>query len=130
MRSAVPISAPIISEPIMTAVITEGPDPLFRPIDGNAHCAEIRDQYDLPADVPLILYVGGLSPHKNIQGLLHSLARLEQQPWHLVLVGDYANDSFLGCYRELVDLAEGLGLAGRVTFTGYVSDDQLLIRQR
>lgn len=108
-------------------VITEGPDPLFRPIDVTSRCAEMRGRYDLPADVPLILYVGGISPHKNIQGLLHALVQLERLPWHLVLVGDYANDSFWDCYRELVGLAEALGLAGRVTFTGYVPDDQLLI---
>ena len=46
-------------------------------------------------------------------------------PWHLVLVGDYKNDSFWGCYQELVALKGDIGLEDRVTFTGFVADDDL-----
>ena len=106
-------------------VISEGPDPIFRPRIDDGEAANIRDRFMLPPDDPLILYVGGISPHKNLQGLLHALERVPGS-WHLVLVGDYKNDSFWGCYSELVTLLGDIGLSGRVTFTGFVTDEELL----
>ena len=34
-----------------------------------------------------LLFVGNLSPHKNIQGLLHSLSYLKDKTWKVVVVG-------------------------------------------
>jgi glycosyltransferase involved in cell wall biosynthesis len=51
----------------------------------------------------------------------------EPNDWHLVLVGDYAGDSFLGCHGELVELVRSLGLTDRVTFTGFVPDADLVL---
>jgi glycosyltransferase involved in cell wall biosynthesis len=108
-------------------VISEGSDPCFRPMNVTEIGPAIFEKYRLPADVPLVLYVGGISPHKNLQGLLHALARVERLAWHLVLVGDYAQDSFFGCYNEVLELSRSLRLAKRVTFTGYVPDADLVI---
>lgn len=108
-------------------VISEGPDPCFRPLDLESEEEAIRARYRLPSGVPVILYVGGISPHKNIDGLLRAVARVGELPWHLVIVGDYAGDSFLGCYHEVLSLAKSLSLETRVTFTGYVSDADLLL---
>ncbi|MBA3608720.1 MAG: glycosyltransferase family 4 protein [Chthoniobacterales bacterium] len=108
-------------------VISEGPDPCFQPLDVTQSGPPILEKYGLPTDVPLILYVGGISPHKNLQGLLGALARIERSAWHLVLVGDYAKDSFFGCYDEVLSLSRSLGLVSRVTFTGYVPDANLVI---
>ena len=108
-------------------VVSEGPDPCFRPVDVTEVGPRVLEKYRLPAGVPLILYVGGISPHKNLQGLLHALARIQHSAWHLVLVGDYAGDSFLGCYNEVLELSRSLDLAERVTFTGYVADADLVI---
>lgn len=110
-------------------VIPEGPDPAFgpmtRPIPGEA---EVLGRYGIPAGLPLVLYVGGISPHKNLQGLMRAVARIgPSKPWHLVLVGDYANDSFWGCYEELVVLSRDLGIEDRVTFTGYMPDEDLVV---
>lgn len=108
-------------------VVSEGPEPCFRPLDVTEIGPPILAKYHLRPDVPLILYVGGISPHKNLQGLLHALAPLKDSKWHLVLVGDYANDSFLGCYNEVLALSRQLDLAERVTFTGYVDDVDLVV---
>jgi glycosyltransferase involved in cell wall biosynthesis len=108
-------------------VISEGPDPCFRPLDVTQAGPPILEKYRLPPDVPFILYVGGISPHKNLQGLLHALARIERSAWHLVLVGDYTKDSFFGCYNEVLELSRSLDLAERVTFTGYVDDADLAV---
>ena len=90
----------------------------------------VRARYQLPPDARLLLYVGGISPHKNLQALLRAAARLDPQAcgeWHVVLVGDYKGDSFLGCYEELASLVRSLGISGRVTFTGFVSDEDLVL---
>ncbi len=107
-------------------VISEGPDSIFRPVDDTARAASVRTRLGLPADVPLLLYVGGISPHKNLGGLFRSLAEVAG-PWHLIVVGDYESDSFWGCYKELVELGQRLELAERVTFTGFTSDEDLLM---
>lgn len=110
-------------------VIGEGPNGLFRPRSDPEALQRVRNHYHLPERVPLILYVGGISPHKNLQGLLRAVAHLRrdaQTAWHLVLVGDHTNDSFYGCYQELVALCRQLELVERVTFTGFVPDEHLV----
>lgn len=112
------------------AVVSEGPDPIFRPLADATTVDAARARYALPAAAPLILYVGGISPHKNLQALLRAAAivqRKEPGPWHVVLVGDYKGDSFLGCYRELSEMVRTLGLVNRVTFTGFVPDEDLVL---
>ena len=108
-------------------LITEGPDPVFRPLEAKAAAGPILEKLKIPEGVPLITYVGGISPHKNLQGLLRALGRVKDLPWHVVLVGDYAKDSFWGCYTEVVELARSLGLTDRLTFTGFISDEDLVI---
>ena len=108
-------------------VVSEGPDAGFVP---RAADAAAGARHAIPFGARLILYVGGISPHKNLQALLRAAARVRQQEpdgWHVVLVGDYKGDSFLSCYRELVELARSLGLEERVTFTGFVPDDDLVL---
>src|SRR5262249_12915989 len=110
-------------------VVREGPDPSFRPVEDRAALRAVLERYRLPADTPLVLYVGGISPHKNLPGLFPAPARPLPSPgpaWHAVLVGDYENDSFFGCHQELVELGRRLGLDGRVTFTGFVPDEHLV----
>ena len=110
-------------QPDSIAVVTEGPDPLFGPVTDARQVTDALYRFGLPTQVPLLLYVGGISPHKNLQALLKALADLKG-PWHLALVGDYQTDSFLSCYTELLGLASSLGLADRVSFTGFVSDER------
>lgn len=108
-------------------VISEGPDPCFQPLAATPTATALLAGHGVPAGVPLVLYVGGISPHKNLQGLLQGMPGLASLPWHLVLVGDYKKDSFFGCYQEVMELARQLGLAERVTFTGFVSDEDLVV---
>jgi glycosyltransferase involved in cell wall biosynthesis len=112
------------------AVVSEGPDAIFRPRPDDPGVESVCVRYGLPPAAPLVLYVGGISPHKNLQALLRAAAivrREESGPWHVVLVGDYQGDSFLGCYRELNELVRALGLGDRVTFTGFVPDEDLVL---
>lgn len=107
-------------------VVAEGPASIFTP--GPAPGPALRRRLGIPEDLPLLLYVGGISPHKNLDALLHALALLRGQPpaWHLVLAGDLNDDTFLGCHQQLVELAARLELSDRVTFPGFVSDADLV----
>ena len=106
------------------AVTHEGPGADFRTLDDPAQGLTARRELELPEDGPLLVYLGGLSPHKNLDGLLRAFAQLPQGV-HLALVGDHSGDAFFSCYQELRALAVELGLEGRVIFTGFVPNAQL-----
>ena len=113
------------------AVILEAPDPIFRPDNDVRARAEARRRFGLPADARTIVYVGGFAPHKNLLGFLHGLAAAADHPSlhdvHLVLVGDPEGDGFHSNTGELMALAAtDPRLLGRVHFTGYVSDEDLV----
>jgi glycosyltransferase involved in cell wall biosynthesis len=110
-------------------VITEGPGEEFRVLDDPPRLAGVLKKYALPEDRPLLLYVGGISPHKNLGGLLTALAHMRERspaPWHMGIVGDYQSDAFLGCYQELERQRRALKLEDRVTFTGFVPNEDLV----
>ncbi len=96
-------------------------------MNGAELAADVRARHGLPTQAPLLLYVGGLSPHKNIDGLLRTLAVLHErgETCHLAIVGDTSTDTFLTCYHELQQLVHELTLDDHVTFTGFIPDDAL-----
>lgn len=67
----------------------------------------------------LILFVGVLRPYKGLEVLLHAMTEVAQT--HLVIVGW---DPERG---EAAGLAKRLGLSGRVTFAGVVSESRLRV---
>ena len=95
--------------PHRIGVVSEGAAPVFRPI-------EAREE-------PFVLAVGGISPNKNLGVLIRAVSKLPGL--RLVLVGDYKNDGFRGCYEDLRMEAAALGVTGRVEFAGYVPDAEL-----
>lgn len=112
-------------------VVSEAADARFRKIPDKAVLAAARERAGLPADGRIIVYVGGLAPHKNIPGLLKGLADAIKKGGlddvHLALVGDIKGDGFHSHYEELSGLvSQEAALQGRVHFTGYVSDDDLV----
>ena len=115
--------------PEIVRVVPEAAGFEFHPVDDEDARGRACRQYDLPEDRLLLLHVGGLSPHKNLDRLLHAVARLDPSlpPWHLALVGDITGDSFLGCYPQLAKAVGRLGLEDRVTFTGFVPDPDLVV---
>jgi glycosyltransferase involved in cell wall biosynthesis len=74
-----------------------------------------------------LLYVGGLSPHKNLPRLISAFARsgLAENGVRLVLVGD-TGDVFHTHVPELKTAVQRRGLEGSVVFTGFVPDDDLV----
>jgi glycosyltransferase involved in cell wall biosynthesis len=95
-------------------VVHEAASPVFRKLDGAGGTGDF------------ILYVGGISPNKNLPSLVRAFARLEHPGGlKLMLVGDHTNDGFKGCYQDLTELVGSMGLSGKVVFAGYVPDEEL-----
>jgi glycosyltransferase involved in cell wall biosynthesis len=102
-------------------VVSEGPDAAFAPRHGEDG-VEILRKYGVDLDRRFWLYVGGLSPHKNLLRLIEAVGRTADE--RLVIVGDFG-DVFHTHVPELRAAVERLGLDTRVRFTGFVPDEEL-----
>lgn len=111
------------------AVTTEGASDTFapRPLDGAAR--EVLARYGLAPDERFVVYVGGISPHKNLGALVDALRLLHADEAttdvRLVLVGDYEHDAFHSDYPRLRRQIDDAALVDVVHFAGYVPDDDL-----
>ena len=110
-------------------VVGEAGDPVFRVMDHAAPTPALRDVAFDPAR-RTIIYLGGFSPHKNVDTLVRAMGRLRHErdldDVRLFLVGDHHRESFVTCYRALVDLVASLDVGDRVVFTGYLEDEDLV----
>jgi glycosyltransferase involved in cell wall biosynthesis len=69
-------------------------------------------------ETPRFAFLGRIEPKKGVEWLLRSAARVEQ-PIRVDIAGD-GNDAYV---RKMQALAETLGVAGRVTFHGWLESD-------
>jgi len=110
-------------------VICEGVDSRFVPITAGERRAAARHRAGIPPEGRLILNVNGIAPHKNLSNLLTAFAEVAPLvlDLHLVIAGDPKGDGFHSNYQDLVIQAENdPRLHGRVHFTGFVADDDLV----
>lgn len=109
-------------------VVTVGlaADPVFRPLPVARPTPRLRDA-GLDDSVPLVVYVGGFGPHKNLRALLTAFAALTRArpATRLVLVGEHEREVFASEHRALAARIADLGLGARTTFTGYLPDEDL-----
>jgi glycosyltransferase involved in cell wall biosynthesis len=112
--------------PAAIRVVPEAADPVFRPTADDDASTNALNSYGIPSEAPYFLYVGGLSPHKNLLRLIEAFALGAPPTTRLVLVGDL-RDNFHTHVPELRALIEKLALSNRVIFTGFVPDDQLAL---
>jgi phosphatidylinositol alpha 1,6-mannosyltransferase len=80
---------------------------------------ELLRRFALPTDRPLALHVNRLSEEKRVNVLLDATAKL-QSDTHIVLVGTGP------AAEELREQTRNLGLEKRVSFLGFVRDEDLL----
>lgn len=110
--------------------VTEGPNSLFKPLSRDDRLKECLHGFQLDPEDNFLLYVGGISPHKNLQMLIKVYSELTADPslsrLKLVIVGDYTGDPFHSDYPDLYRLVRELRLNDRVVFTGYVRDEDLV----
>jgi glycosyltransferase involved in cell wall biosynthesis len=106
-------------------VVGEAPDPIFHPTPGDPRAEAVLARYGVPTSGRFLLYVGGLSPHKNLPRLIEGFARSAPADVSLVLVGDL-NDVFHTHVPEIRRAIADHGLGGRVVLTGFVPDEDLV----
>jgi glycosyltransferase involved in cell wall biosynthesis len=103
-------------------VIPNAAGPAFRPLPRAAAAPQVARRFGI--STPFVLAVGDLQPRKNQIGLIRAFARLAsaypQLRHNLVLAGK--ETWFAGRVR---DAARESGVADRIQFTGFVSDDEL-----
>ena len=81
----------------------------------------LYQKFNIPRDKKIILYVGNLLPHKNLNGLLEGFAQMQgRENCRLVLVGK----AFDGRTRETRE--KDLGLEGLTIHAGMVSQEDLV----
>ncbi len=111
-------------------VVGEAADPIFHVLDDPRPTPRLA-ALDVSGARRSVVYVGGFGPHKNLTALLEVFARLaahsEFNDVQLVMVGDYEAEAFYSEFGALRRQVETLGLSGRVIFTGYLSDDDLVV---
>jgi glycosyltransferase involved in cell wall biosynthesis len=108
----------IVGRPVTT--ISNGIDlQTFHPSRLNDNGAVVRQKWNLPADVPILLHVGRLDPDKNAERVIEAAAQaFKGNQAHLLIVGDGLRKP------ALMKLCESLGIADRVHFTGFISTKQ------
>ncbi len=106
-------------------LLTEGVEPTFlKPIEDLPEFQSVVAKYRIPENTKYWLYVGGLSPHKNLKRMIEAFSGLPEVLGNLVIVGDFG-DTFHTHLPELREAAFENGVESRVVFTGYVPDDEL-----
>ena len=88
----------------------------------DAEISAVTGSYDLPAGLPVFIFVGRLMWYKGIRIILDALAALqaEGQSFRMVFVGGGGDEA------EIRAQTEALGLAQVCIFTGPISDRQQL----
>lgn len=106
-------------------VISEAARPVFKVLPANNGFVSTLARHGLVPGGEFLLYVGGISPHKNLVRLIEAFKMLDIGGTQLVLVGDYKDDPFFSAYPQLRSQVDELGLNSRVIFTGYIPDEEL-----
>jgi glycosyltransferase involved in cell wall biosynthesis len=117
-------------EPGRVFVVGEAADPVFRKLDRPVLGPALQ-RAGIEPGRRLAVYVGGFSPHKNLETLVDAFARVaareEFSDVRLAMVGDISHDSFHTCFAAIQARVEARGLGNRVIFTGYLPDPDLAV---
>ncbi|MEO5904557.1 MAG: glycosyltransferase family 1 protein, partial [Gemmatimonadaceae bacterium] len=110
-------------------VVADAVDPSFVPAARGTERTAILAKYGIRDDERFVLYVGGISPHKNLETLILAFERWSRTnaklDVSLILVGDYAADVFHSSFNALQGLIATHSLGASVRFPGFVPDADL-----
>lgn len=88
--------------------------------------ASLYKKFSIPQKVPIVTYIGRVDAEKHIHVLLKAFATVVQKvpASHLVIVGHGTE------FEAMKELADKLAISESVTFTGRVSDEDLVLLHR
>lgn len=114
--------------PARIRVTSEAPSSPFRlPVAGVAR-GDVFGRFGFPAGAPVVMYVGGIAPHKNLDRLVRVFGQVTAEPHlahaRLLIVGDFAADTFLSAFPDL-ERTVRRHYSDRIVFAGRVEDDAL-----
>lgn len=116
--------------PERVRVVGEASDPIFRPLADPRPTPRLGSLGITGAE-RVVVYVGGFSPHKNLEPLVAAFAALTARPAfgdaRLVMVGDFRQDVFHSYFDTVRARVHESGLDARVIFTGYLPDEELVV---
>lgn len=116
--------------PEQVFVVGEAGDAVFRRIAG-ARLTPALEAVGVRPGRRMVVYVGGFSPHKNLEALVDAFARIAGRDAFadtlLVMVGEYKKEVFHSYHGTIAARVEELGIRDRVIFTGYLSDEDLAV---
>lgn len=111
------------------SVISEAARSVFQPLEPDAEFNKTLARYSLNPDKNFLLYVGGISPHKNLNTLVKAFQQISSDEKNsnvkLILVGDYKDDPFFSAYPALKKQIDECDLGDKIIFTGYIEDIEL-----
>jgi glycosyltransferase involved in cell wall biosynthesis len=112
-------------DPARVFVVGEAADPVFRRLDSPEPGPALR-KFGIDGSRRLAVYMGGFSPHKNLEALVSAFARIagrrEFADVLLVMTGDTSGDAFYTYFGVIAAQVKALGLGDRIIFTGYLDD--------
>jgi len=106
-------------------VVGEANDPIFRVLPGVELTPRLRG-LGIDPERPLVIYIGGFSPHKNLEALIAAFAAVPD-PTQLVMVGEYKNEVFHSYFGAVAAEVKRRRLEKRVIFTGYLPDEDVAV---
>lgn len=80
---------------------------------------KVREQFDLPEDIIVLIYVGRLGKEKNVEELLDFQREASQLGTVLLIVGDGPHK------KELENIARDMGIEKNVIFTGMIPQENI-----
>jgi glycosyltransferase involved in cell wall biosynthesis len=88
----------------------------------DAAPAELYDKFEIPRDAPVVSYIGRLDAEKHLSVLVKAFHRIHDTipNAHLLIVGDGTDAA------HLKSMVRQCGIEDKVTFTGRVSDEDLV----
>jgi glycosyltransferase involved in cell wall biosynthesis len=116
-------------DPARVFVVGEAADPVFRRLDHPVATPKLRS-VGIDGSRRTAVYMGGFSPHKNLEALVAAFARIAERPEFadavLVMTGDISGDAFHTYYGTIAAQVKALRLEHRVRFTGYLDDGEVV----
>ena len=110
-------------------IISEAARPVFKVLPQTNGFVSTLNKHGLVQGDRFLLYVGGISPHKNLGTLIDAFKQMvDSGPGRylkLVLVGDYKDDPFFSAYPGLKEQVNKLAIEDKVIFTGFIPDEEL-----
>ena len=82
----------------------------------------LYDKFNIPKDKKILMYVGNLKPHKNLEKLLEAFSKLKNNNDCVLLLVGKAFES----YNTLYNREKELNIDDKVIHTGIVSDEELV----